>query len=287
MFLIWKITFAGGGGGFEGQLVDADVGAFKTFQVQVGGDFLAFDGTEVRVADVLPWLLAIKDVLFDFLNLEGPLQAEENGFPLDGSNIFNTGPAEESAGKETIFNGFVGADLPGAGPVVGEFVDNNGAVQDAAGAFFVQRHQRGDQADVSAGRSTGEGLFEIKSNRKCYISSSHEKKIIIIYLDVAEVASGTVTFVPFSRNKLAANAFASGSQSSSSVNVQTVTAGLQTVDDTADLDWAVDRSLLHHDFTGDVHTLDGNEGTTRTFDGPGGRPGSDTSESDDCNLKFL
>ena len=54
MFLIWKITFAGGGGGFEGQLVDADVGAFKTFQVQVGGDFLAFDGTEVRVADVLP-----------------------------------------------------------------------------------------------------------------------------------------------------------------------------------------------------------------------------------------
>ncbi len=151
-------TFAGGGSGFEGQPVDADVRAFKTFQVQVGGDFLAFDGTEVRVADVFPGLFTVQDILFNLLNLEGPLQAEEDGFPLDGSNIFNAGPAEEATGKETIFDGVVGADLLGASPIVGEFVDNDGTAQDAARAFFVQGHQRGDQADVGAGRSTREGL---------------------------------------------------------------------------------------------------------------------------------
>ncbi len=106
------------------------------------------------------------------------------------------------------------------------------------------------------------------------------------YLDVAEVTSRAVTFVPLSRNELAANAFAFGAQSSSSVDVQTVTTGLQAVDNTADLDGTVDRTLLHHHLTSDVHTLDGDESTTGPFD-PGGRPGSDTSESDDCNNNIV
>jgi hypothetical protein len=40
--------------------------------------------------------------------------------------------------------------------------------------------------------------------------------------------------------------------------------------------------LLDHKFAADVHTFDGDEGTTRTFSGLMGRPGSNTSEGNDC-----
>lgn len=81
---------------------------------------------------------------------------------------------------------------------------------------------------------------------------------------------------------MGANAFALVTQSSSCVDVQTVTTGLQAVDDTTDLDGASDRSLLDHKFAADVHTFDSDEGTTRTFSGLMGRPGSNTSEGNDC-----
>lgn len=102
--------------------------------------------------------------------------------------------------------------------------------------------------------------------------------MLSFYLDVAEVTSRPVTFVTLSGNELTADAFASGAQSGSGVNVQTVTAGFQTVNNTANLNGAVDRTLLHHDLAVDVHTLDGDEGSTRAF----GRPGSDTCENNSC-----
>ena len=145
----------GGDSGFEGQSIDGDVRAFKTFQVEVGGNFLAFS-SEVRVADVLPGFLTVQNALFDLVGLEGSLQAKKDGLLLDGGNIFNTGTAEQTASQQRVLDD--GIDLLGASSVVGELVDNDGATQDAAGAFFVQGDQRGDQADVSAGRRTREGL---------------------------------------------------------------------------------------------------------------------------------
>lgn len=106
------------------------------------------------------------------------------------------------------------------------------------------------------------------------------------YLDVAEETSRPVTFVPLSGNELTANVFTLGAQGSSSVDVQTVTAGFQTVDDTTDLNRAVDRALFHHEFTTDVHAFDGDDGTTGTLNGPGGRPGGDASDSDNCNNNY-
>jgi hypothetical protein len=61
-----------------------------------------------------------------------------------------------------------------------------------------------------------------------------------------------------------------------------MTTGLESVDNTADLYGASERSLLDHKFAADVHTFDGDEGTTRTFSRLMGRPGSNTSESNDC-----
>lgn len=104
----------------------------------------------------------------------------------------------------------------------------------------------------------------------------------IFYLDVAEVTSRPVTVITLRRNELAADVFATGTQGSSSMNVKTVTAGLQTVDDTTDFNGAVDRTLLHHDFATDVHTINSDDGTTGSIASVG-RSGSDTS--DDNNWK--
>lgn len=151
----FNFTFASRGGGFEGQSIDGEVGAFKSFQVEVGGDFLAF-GSEVRMTDILPGFLTVQNALFDLVGLEGSLQTKKDGLLLDGGKIFNSGATEQTTSQQRVLDDSI--DLLGASSVVGELVDNDGATQDAAGAFFVQRNQRGDQADVSAGRRTREGL---------------------------------------------------------------------------------------------------------------------------------
>lgn len=96
--------------------------------------------------------------------------------------------------------------------------------------------------------------------------------MIVHYLDVAEVAGGALSLLLPLRNELATNAVAVVAELGTGVDVETVTSGLKAVDDTADLDGAVDGGLLHHDLTRDVHTLDGDEGPARAFGhlGPGG-----------------
>jgi hypothetical protein len=54
-----------------------------------------------------------------------------------------------------------------------------------------------------------------------------------------------------------------------------MTAGLESVDDTTDLDGAGLGGLLKHELARDVHAFKGDEGPAGTF---GGRPGSNASD---------
>ena len=148
----------GGDGGFEGQAVGGEIGALNTFQVQVGGDFLAFDGAKVRVADVLPGLFAVEDVLLDLLDLVGPLQAEEDGLPLDGAGALAFAGADQTASQDVALGQFADFFRVDVAEIIGANVDDQGAVQDAAGVFIVQRHRRRDEVDVGTGRGARESL---------------------------------------------------------------------------------------------------------------------------------
>ena len=64
------------------------------------------------------------------------------------------------------------------------------------------------------------------------------------------------------------------------MDVQSVTAGLESIDDTADLDGAGLGSLLKHKLARDFHTFKRDKGPAGTF---GGRPGSNASDRN--NLK--
>ncbi len=89
------------------------------------------------------------------------------------------------------------------------------------------------------------------------------------YLDIAEMASQSLAFTPVGVNELLTNAFALGTESSSSMDMNAMETGLQAINDTTDLDWAIDGSLFHHEFAANIGTLDLNKGTTRAFDGLG------------------
>lgn len=98
-----------------------------------------------------------------------------------------------------------------------------------------------------------------------------------LYLNVAEVTSGTLSVEFLRRNELATNVLAVLSESSSGVNMETVTSGLEAVDNTTDLDGAVDGGLLQHDLAVNVHTFNGNEGPAGSLGNLG--PGSAASDS--------
>ncbi len=148
----------GGHGGLKSQAVGGEVGALNTFQVQIGGDFLVFDGTEIRMADVFPGFFAIENAVFDLVKLERPLQAEEDRFPLNGADAFLFAGADQTTSQDLALGqrpDFLHVDTA---DIIGKNVDDDGTVQDAAGVLIVQRHSGRDEVDVGAGRRAREGL---------------------------------------------------------------------------------------------------------------------------------
>ena len=90
------------------------------------------------------------------------------------------------------------------------------------------------------------------------------------YLDIAEVASEFLAFTPVGMDELLTNVLTLGAKRVSGVDVNAMETGLQAINDTADLDWAVDRGLFQHKFAANIGVaLDLNKGTTRAFDGLG------------------
>ncbi len=92
------------------------------------------------------------------------------------------------------------------------------------------------------------------------------KILWFLYLNVAEESSGTLSLTPLVGKELFTNVFTVGTQGLSSVDVEAVQTGLHSVDDTADLDGAVDGGLLQHDLAVDVITLDDDQSATGAFD---------------------
>ena len=159
---MFQNTLAGGDGGLKAQAVDMEVGTLDSLQVVDVGRFAllafaittAFAVSEVGMTDVFPGLLAIENALLDFVDRVGPLHTDQNSLLLRGT-LFDFSNADQTASQQVVV--FV-LFLDGLGPVFGQSVDDQGAVQDRA-AIFVQRHQRGDQVDVGARRLTGERLI--------------------------------------------------------------------------------------------------------------------------------
>jgi hypothetical protein len=245
-------NFAGGDGGFEGKAVNILILAFNSFQVQVGGNLaLLVDGAKVRVTDVLPGLLAVKDALFNAVGILGPLQTKKDALLLERTELaFNLGRADQATGKNTaVVVQQVAVHLlllVNAAEIVGKDVDDQGAVQDATGSLLVQRDLGRDQADVGARRRTRESL------------------------DVAEETGGTLRLTALDGKELFANVFTLGSQGLSGVDVKAVKTGLHTINNTADLDGAADGGLLQHDLAINIVTLDHDESAARAFDRLGG-----------------
>ncbi len=102
----------------------------------------------------------------------------------------------------------------------------------------------------------------------------------MVYLNVAEESSGTLSLTPLVGKELFTNVFTVGTQGLSSVDVEAVQTGLHSVDNTADLDGAVDGGLLQHDFAVDVITLDDDESAARAFD----RLSRDARDGDNYDL---
>lgn len=99
-----------------------------------------------------------------------------------------------------------------------------------------------------------------------------------VYLDVAEMTSQSLVFTLVESDELLANVFTLGAQGFGSVDMNAMETGLHAIDDTTNLDGAVDGSLFQHKFTADISALDINHGTTRAFDGFAGA----TSDSNNC-----
>ena len=154
-----RITPGGRGSVGEGQAIDAQVGALNTFQVHVGGNLaISATGTIVRVTDVLPRLFTIEDALLGPVDVAGALHVDEDGLLLWVESISG---ADQTTSQDAAAVGFiVPLARAGSGEIIGNGVDNDRAANNAAVAVFVQGHQRGDQADVSARRRTTERLQE-------------------------------------------------------------------------------------------------------------------------------
>lgn len=96
-----------------------------------------------------------------------------------------------------------------------------------------------------------------------------------LYLDVAEMTSLSLAFTVSESDELPANEFALGTQRFGDVNMNAMETRLHSVDDTTDLDRAVDGGLFQHQFAANISALDVNHSATRAFDGFAGA----TSES--------
>ena len=155
-------TLAGGDGGLKAQAVDMEIGTLDTLQVVKIGRFAllaitittALAISEMGVTDVFPGLLTIKNALLDLVDRVRPLHTDQDSLLLRGT-LFDFSNADETASQQVVI---FAINLDRLGPVFGQSVDDQSAVQDRAGALFVQRHQRGDQVDVGARRLTGERL---------------------------------------------------------------------------------------------------------------------------------
>lgn len=67
--------------------------------------------------------------------------------------------------------------------------------------------------------------------------------------------------------------------------METVTSGLEAVDNTADLDGAVDRGLFQHNLAVDVHAFNGNESPTGSLGNL--RPSGAASDSNNCLIQNI
>ena len=111
------------------------------------------------MTDVLPSLFTVENALFGPVDVAGALQVDKDRLLLGVESISGTDQttSHDAAAVELI----VPLTRAGSDEIIGNGVDNDRAADNAAAAVFVQSHQRGDQADVSARRRTTERLRDV------------------------------------------------------------------------------------------------------------------------------